>query len=133
MNQSTPLFLAALLLPMAAISAQPSECKQQTVEGSVIEMCLLRGAAFQHDLYTMKADKTLFFSLVDDYSEKVELEHAIPPGPGVEFPLSRLGAPLVKITGGCVPQSKDGVEVARLCNFYWGKFQVVKDVRSEFN
>lgn len=27
---------------------------------------------------------------------------------------------------------KDGAEVARVCNFYWGKYQVVKDVRFEF-
>lgn len=132
MKQSLVLFFAAMFLPMIAKSAEPPECRQQAVQGSVIEMCLLRGAAFQHDLYTMKADKALIFALVDDFSEKVELEHAIPPGPALEFPLSRQGAPVVRITGGCVPQSQDGAEVARLCNFYWGKFHVVKDVRFEF-
>jgi hypothetical protein len=38
----------------------------------------------------------------------------------------------VTIQGGCVPESKDGAEVARICNFFWGKYQVVKDVRFEF-
>jgi len=116
----------------SVFSAEPPECKQQTVEKSVIEMCLLRGAAFQHDLYTLKADKVLIFALVDDFSEKVEIEHTLPSGPSIEFPLSKQGGSSVKITGGCAPESKDGYEVARLCNFYWGKFQVIKDVRFEF-
>jgi hypothetical protein len=119
-------------LATTALAAEPPECKQQKIEGTVIEMCLLRGAAFQHDLYTMKADKTLIFALVDDFSEKVELTHEVPPGPGIEFALSKQGESSSRITGGCVPQSKDGMEVARLCNFTWGKVQVVKDIRFEF-
>ena len=130
------LALSALLLSLVAsaevLAAEPPQCKQQAVEKSVIEMCLLPGAAFQHDLYTLKADKVLIFALVDDYSEKVELEHAIPEGLAIEFPLSKQGEKVVKIRGGCVPESKDGAEVARLCNFYWGKYQVVKDIRFEF-
>lgn len=128
--------LFAFLLPFFAsagvLAAEPPQCKQQTVEKSVVEMCLLQGAAFQHDLYTLKADKVLIFALVDDYSEKVELEHTIPEGLTVEFPLSMQGEKVVKIRGGCVPESKNGAEVARLCNFYWGKYQVVKDIRFEF-
>lgn len=120
------------LASASAMSAEPPQCRQQRLENTTIEMCLLPGAAFQHDLYTMKADKTLIFALVDDYSEKIELEHSIPPGLTMEFPLSRQGDNPVKITGGCVPESKDGAEVARLCNFYWGKLHVVKDVRFEF-
>lgn len=113
-------------------SGQP-KCQQQTVENVVIEMCLLSGAAFQHDLYTMKADKTLIFALVDDYSEKVELEHTIPEGITIEFQLSKQNINPIKITGGCVPESANGAEVARVCNFYWGKYQIVKNVRFEFD
>lgn len=124
------LFLACAAFSVQA--AEPPQCKQQTVEKSVIEMCLLPGGAFQHDLYTLKADKVLIFALVDDYSENIELEHAIPEGPALEFPLSRQGGKSVTIKGGCTPESKDGAEVARVCNFFWGKYQIVKDVRFEF-
>ncbi|MBS0307791.1 MAG: hypothetical protein JSS58_02360, partial [Proteobacteria bacterium] len=103
-----------------AVAAEPPQCKQQNIEKSVIEMCMVPGGAFQHDLYTLKADKVLIFALVDDYAEKVELEHAIPEGLAIEFPLSKQGEKVVKIKGGCVPESKDGAEVARVCNFYWG-------------
>lgn len=127
---SLPILLACFT--SGAVAAEPPQCKQQNIEKSVIEMCLLPGAAFQHDLYTLKADKVLIFALVDDYSEKVELEHTIPEGVSIEFPLSKQGEKTIKIRGGCVPESKDGAEVARVCNFYWGKYQVVKDVRFEF-
>lgn len=123
--------LACLLLTGQAFAAPP-ECKQQKVEQSTVEMCLVRGSAFQHDVYTLKLDKVLIFALVDDFSENVTLEHAIPEGPSIDFPLSRQEGKAVKITGGCVPESKDGAEVARICNFSWGRFQVVKDVRFEF-
>lgn len=128
------LFAILLLLVAStnAFAAEPPQCKQQTIEKSVIEMCLLPGAAFQHDLYTLKADKVLIFALVDDYSEKVELEHTLPEGLAIEFPLSQQGDKSTKIWGGCVPESKDGAEVARLCNFHWGKHHIVKDVRFEF-
>jgi hypothetical protein len=124
--------LALACCAFGAAAAEPPQCRQQTVEKTVMEMCLLPGGAFQHDLYTLKADKVLIFALVDDYAEKVELEHAVPEGPAIEFPLSRQGEKIVRIRGGCVPENKDGAEVARLCNFYWGKQQVVKDVRFEF-
>jgi hypothetical protein len=124
--------LLSLLASAQVLAAEPPQCQQQTVEKSVFEMCLLPGAAFQHDLYTLKADKVLIFALVDDYSENVELEHEIPEGLTIEFPLSKQGEKVVKIRGGCAPESKDGAEVARLCNFHWGKYQVVKDIRFEF-
>jgi len=128
------LLLSLLLANFAsgAFAAEPPQCKQQNIEKSTIEMCLLPGAAFQHDLYTLKADRVLIFALVDDYSENIELEHTIPEGLVIEFPLSKQGEKTTKIKGGCVPESKDGAEVARVCNFYWGKYQVVKDVRFEF-
>jgi hypothetical protein len=132
MKHSLSIIALSLIASNGVLAAEPPQCKQQTIEKSVIEMCLLPGAAFQHDLYTLKSDKVLIFALVDDYSEKVELEHTIPPGLSVEFPLSQQGEKIVKIKGGCVPESKDGAEVARVCNFYWGKHQIVKDIRFEF-
>lgn len=114
-------------------AAEAPRCKQQNINGSAVEMCLQPGAAFQHDMYQLKVDKVLIFSLVDDYAEHVELQHTVPDGPSIEFAFSKQGEKVVKITGGCVPESKDDVEVARVCNFYWGKVQVVKDVRFEFN
>lgn len=60
-----------------------------------MEMCLLPGAAFQHDMYTLKADKTLVFALVDDYSEKVELEQAISTGvPFESYLVDENGVPI---------------------------------------
>lgn len=115
-----------------AVAADSPQCRQQVVEKSTVELCYVPGAAFQHDLYVLKADRTVIFALVDDFSEKVELEHEIPEGPGIEFPLSRQGEKIVKIRGGCRPESQDGLEVARVCNFHWGRHHVVKDARFEF-
>ena len=131
--QSFNVLSAALaLLPTLCDAAAPPQCKQQRTENISFEMCLLPGASFQHDLYTLKADKVLIFALVDDFAERVELVHTIPDGPAIEFPLSRQGSQSVTISGGCVPESKDGAEVARVCNFLWGKLHVVKDVHFEF-
>ncbi len=123
--------MATSLIPNAYAS-EPARCQTQTAEKIVFEMCLLPGAAFQHDLYTLKADKVLLAALVDDYAESVQLEHKVPDGPSIEFALSRQGSNPVSIVGGCVPESKDGAEVARVCNFRWGKVQIIKDVRFEF-
>lgn len=95
-------------------------------------MCLARGAAFQHDMYMLRADKTLIFALADDFADNVQLDHTVPDGETLEFPLSMQGGKTVTIKGGCVPESKGDIEVARVCNFYWGKYQIVKDVRFEF-
>ncbi|MYN15940.1 hypothetical protein GTP81_04175 [Rugamonas sp. FT107W] len=128
-------YLAAAItacLIQTAHASEPAQCQTQTVEKTVFEMCLLPGAAFQHDLYTLKADKVLIAALVDDYAESVQLEHKLLDGPTIEFPLSRQGGNPVSIVGGCVPESKDQLEVARVCNFRWGKVQIIKDVRFEF-
>ena len=126
-------FLCLMGAVCGAQAAESPQCKQQTVEKSLIEICLVKGAAFQHDFYTLKADKSLIFALVDDYADNVQLEHTVPDGEVIEFPLSMQGGKTVTIKGGCVPESKDGYESARVCNFYWGKHQIVKDVRFEFD
>ena len=75
----------------------------------------------------------MFFSLVDDFAEDIRLTHTIPSGPSIEYPLSKeAGTPTVEITGGCKPVSKGDVEVTRICNMYWGKKQIIKDVRFDF-
>jgi hypothetical protein len=127
--------LFAIGVACAAFSAQAAEapqCRQQTIEKSVFEMCFLPETGGHHDTYTLKADGVLVFAIADDYVEKVQLEHSVPDGSPVEFPLSKQGEKSVTIQGGCVPESKDGIEVARTCSFFWGKVQVVKDVRFEF-
>jgi hypothetical protein len=116
------LALCALFTTLGIQAAEPPQCKQQTVEKSIIEMCLLPGADFQHDTYMLKTDKVIVFALADDYAENVQLEHTIPEGLTIEFPLSKQGQKSITIKGGCVPESKDGAEVARVCNFFWGKY-----------
>lgn len=118
---------------MFSATAAPERCQQQVVEKSVVEICLEPGAAFQHDTYTLKVDKVTVFALVDDYAEKVSLEHVVPDGETIELPLSKQGTRSVQINGGCVPESKGGAEVARVCNFSWGKHQIVKNIRFEFD
>ena len=129
------LFLSAILtVSTSSVIASPTQqCRHQKVEQSDIEICLVPGAAFQHDMYTLKADKVLIAAFVDDYVEKVELTHTIPEGLTIELPLSKQGEKAVKISGGCLPESKDGAEVARVCNFFWGKHQIVKDIRFQFD
>jgi hypothetical protein len=130
MKNNIYALVAALTFSTTAFAA---ECKGEKIENSNIEMCLIRGESFQHDIYRLTADKVVIFALADDYVENVTLEHTIPDGLTIEFPLSKQGEKKVKITGGCIPVSENETEVARVCNFYWGKYQVVKDVRFEFN
>jgi hypothetical protein len=138
MNKFLAIFVAMFLFSTTAL-AEPT-CQQQKIEKSVFEMCLIPSSNFQHDLYTLKVDGVLIFSLVDDFAERISLDHTLPEVPAIEFALSRQGGKTVQITGGCVPISKEeelggkkiGIEVARLCNFYWGRVQVVKDVRFDF-
>jgi hypothetical protein len=125
-------FLLASCALAASAQAAP-QCKQQTVEKSVVEICMVPGAAFQHDVYTLKADNVLVFALIDDYVEHLELNHTIPEGLAIELPLSQQGEKRISIKGGCLPESKDGAEVGRICNFTWGRHQIVKDVRFTFD
>ncbi|NBF12142.1 hypothetical protein GV818_26205 [Pseudomonas sp. Fl4BN1] len=124
--------MVALLLAQGAQAEQMANCQERQVQGHMAQMCLLPGAAFQHDTYRLVVDGALIFSLTDDFAEEVTLVHRIPKGPALEYMLSRQGQDSVTLKGGCVPVSKDGAEVARLCNFHWGKVQVVKDVRFDF-
>ena len=124
------LLFTLTALPIAAYAAP--QCHKQTVDRLVVEMCMHPGAAFQHDVYTLKADNVLVFALIDDYVEKLELEHAIPEGLTMKLPLSKQDEKVIRIKGGCLPESKEGVEVGRVCNFTWGRHQIVKDARFTF-
>ncbi|MGV8920082.1 MAG: hypothetical protein ACOH2R_20135 [Pseudomonas sp.] len=131
--------LAALLLCLAPAAcanaatspAEPAQCQVQKVEGHTAQMCLFPGNLFEHDIYRLSVDGQQVFSLTDDFAEDINLMHHLPSGPVVEYPLSRQGVPEVAIKGGCVPVSHNNTEVARVCNFQWGKYQVVRDVRFE--
>lgn len=127
---------AGALLGLSTIAfASPNgpECQVQSGENFKAKMCLYRGQQMQHDHYSLIVDDTLIFSLVDDFSEDVHIKHTIPPGLTIELPLSKAaGDKVVEISGGCVPESKDGMEVARICNFTFGKTKVVNNVRFEF-
>jgi hypothetical protein len=91
-EQETPSMKPLLLTPIlafamtSAVAVEASRCQQSSIEKSVIEICLLPGAVFQHDVYTLKVDKVLLFSIVDDFVERVELLHTVPEGPSIEFP-----------------------------------------------
>ncbi|WP_343637660.1 hypothetical protein [Roseateles sp.] len=115
-----------------AQSAPKPQCQSSTIENSKVEMCMYPGASFQHDTYVLRVDRMTIFALVDDFADQVELTHTVPEGPALELPLSR-GEKVVKLVGGCVPESKDGAEVARVCNFRWGRHEVVKNVRFTFD
>jgi hypothetical protein len=129
------LALAGLLIVSASglAGAGTPDCRSQKVEKSVAEMCIVRGEHFQHDTYALKVDGIPIFAIADDFSENVVLEHEIAVGPAIEFPLSIQGQKTVRIVGGCKPVSEGGVEVARVCNFSWGRHQVVRDVRFDFH
>ena len=110
------------------------DCRIQIVDKDILTMCLHKGDPFQHDHYSLSLNHQLIFHLVDDYVERIELEHIVPTGPSLEFSLSRrASSQRVKILGGCVPVSKNNLEIARKCDFTWGPFQAVRNVWFDFS
>lgn len=110
------------------------DCRIQVVDKDILSMCLHKGDPFQHDYYSLSLNHQLIFHLVDDYVERIELEHVVPSGPSLEFSLSRRSSlQRVKILGGCAPVSKNDLEIARKCDFTWGPFQVVRNVWFDFS
>lgn len=126
------LALAFLAYPAMASQENSPQCFEQPTEKSTVVMCLQTNGAFSHDVYSLSVDKVLIFALVDDYAEKVKLEHTIPEGLTIEFPLSKQEEKTVTIWGGCLPESKNDIEIARICNFWWGKYHIVNNIRFEF-
>ncbi|CAN0628498.1 conserved exported protein of unknown function [Burkholderia multivorans] len=127
-----------LFCAVSAFAAAP-RCETQTIGQHTSKICIAE-VPFQHDYYSLSVDNALILSVPDDYIENVSLTHTIPEDAGIEFPLSKQGMPTVTIQGGCLPVSEKqaagdkmvGVEVARVCSFKWGKEQIVKDLRFNF-
>lgn len=139
-NGSTTMMklTAALCLCLAATMSQAQDdkkpdCRHQVVDKNIVSICHRPAGLFQHYHFTLSLNDQLIFALVDDYVEKVELEHIIPEGPALEFPLSKQpGLKRVKISGGCVPISEQQTEVGRKCDFSWGKLQAIRNVWFDF-
>ncbi|MDF3823063.1 tetratricopeptide repeat protein [Leptospira sp. 96542] len=129
---------AALCLCLAATMSQAQDnnkpdCRHQVVDKDIVSICHRPAGLFQHYHFTLSLNDQLIFALVDDYVEKVELEHIIPEGPALEFTLSKQpGLKRVKISGGCVPISEQQTEVGRKCDFSWGKLQAIRNVGFDF-
>ncbi|MFO6421216.1 tetratricopeptide repeat protein [Hylemonella sp. W303a] len=129
---------AALCLCLAATMSQAQDdnkpdCRHQVVDKNIVSLCHRPAGLFQHYHFSLSLNDQLIFVLVDDYVEKVELEHIIPEGPALEFPLSKQpGLKRVKISGGCVPISEQKTEVGRKCDFSWGKLQAIRNVWFDF-
>ncbi|WP_155831819.1 tetratricopeptide repeat protein [Hylemonella gracilis] len=129
---------AALCLSLVATMSQAQDdnkpdCRHQVVDKNIVSLCHRPAGLFQHYHFSLSLNDQLIFVLVDDYVEKVELEHIIPEGPALEFPLSKQpGLKRVKITGGCVPISEQQTEVGRKCDFSWGKLQAIRNVWFDF-
>ncbi|HEY4146283.1 hypothetical protein [Pinirhizobacter sp.] len=139
LNFAMRLIVASLFVVPVVAAADP-ECQSEKIDGVLIEMCLLRGGHFKHDVYLMRSNGIPVFGIADDFVEKVSLIHKLSEGLALEFPFSRGGSDPVEIKGGCAPVTqpfKPGdkliVEVARVCNFTWGARQVVKNVRFSFD
>lgn len=137
--QKITAFLMSLGVVVAAHAAEP-RCQSQTLDGHASKLCISQ-TPFQHDYYTLWVDGAPIFTLPDDYVEDIVLAHKIPEDAAIEFPLSRQGMPVVKITGGCTPVSEKqeldgkmvGIEVARNCSFKWGGVDVMKNLRVAFD
>jgi hypothetical protein len=132
-QQMTKYTVARLLASESPAQPSPPQCKlQRLAVDHVSEICLIKGANFDHDYFTLRVDSLEVFHIADDYVESVELKHKIPRDTSIEFPLSLQGSAESTLRGGCVPVEKDGVSVASICNFTWGNIPVVKDVRFDF-
>lgn len=126
--------VSRLLVSEPAGKPEATECKtQKLAEGHVTELCVAKGALFEHDYYTLRVDGAHIFTLADDYIESVELKHKLSEATSIDFPLSIQGPRVVKITGGCVPVEKDELSVGAVCNFVWGNVQIAKDIRFAFD
>ncbi len=131
MRKISYLFIALTFITNNAI-AKEKKCVEQQYNNYRMLMCLEQSKAFEHDMYSLFVDNQLIFSLVDDFAEHISLTHTIPEGLVLELPLSQGKKGKISLTGGCVPVSENGMEVARICNFSWGQEQIINNVRFNF-
>ncbi|MDP8052755.1 hypothetical protein QJU23_10065 [Pasteurella atlantica] len=112
--------------------AQKKQCLKQTNRNHNALICSEQTELFEHNIYSLIVDNQLIFSLVDDFVDNVRLTHTIPRGLVMELPLSEGKTGKISLTGGCIPVSKKGMEVSRLCNFFWGKVKIIHNARFKF-
>ncbi len=135
MKTKLAAILLGLLVPALAFSAEgKTTCREQTTQGHTAKMCVLDPGMFKHYQYTLTVDGEHIFTLVDDYVETISLTHKIPEGPALELALSKQDMNPITISGGCKPilNSEGNAEIGRLCNIKWGKIDIVKDAKFEF-
>ena len=61
--------VSRLLVSEPAGKPEATECKtQKLAEGHVTELCVAKGALFEHDYYTLRVDGAHIFTLADDTS-----------------------------------------------------------------
>lgn len=131
-QQMTKYTVARLIASEPSAPPSSPQCKsQKLVEDHLSEICMTRGANFDHDYFTLRVDGLEVFHLADDYAEDVEMKHKIPRDTSIEFPLSLQGPVASTIRGGCTPIEKNGALAAHVCNFTWGNIRIVEDVRFE--
>ncbi len=127
--------LFGLLVPALGFSAEgKTTCREQTTQGHTAKLCVLDPGMFKHYQYTLTVDGEHIFTLVDDYVETISLTHKILEGPSLELPLSKQGLNPITLSGGCQPilNTAGNAEIGRLCNIKWGKIDIVKDARFDF-
>lgn len=129
------LLFFSCIFPLLAQAAEENkrDCRVQVFEKNLLALCKIDGGPFQHYHFSLYLNNDQIFNLVEDYAENISLEHTVPEGPSIEFPLSKqAGLTRVKISGGCTPVSKGDIEIARICNFSWGKHQIIKNIWFDF-
>lgn len=124
------VFLLLLLTASSMVAAKEArQCSSQVVDGHKSTICLHDPGMFQHWIFFLVVDGQLILNVVDDFAEDVKLKHTIPPGLALELPLNKGKKGQVELVGGCLPESKGDVEIARVCNFRWGGVKIIDDVR----
>ncbi|WP_426788737.1 hypothetical protein [Xanthomonas campestris] len=133
-QQLTKYQVARLMAAQPAKQLSAPECKSQKLpEDHTSEMCLIKGANFDHMYFRLRVDGLEIFTLADDYAEDVVLKHKVSRSVSIEFPLSLQGPEESTIRGGCLPGSKDGALTAYICNFTWGQVQLVNNLEFQIH
>lgn len=120
----------ALMAGSTVASHATTKCQEQVVDGHKSKICFNNPGMFMHWQFSLEVDGEHIFTLIDDFVEQISLTHRMPEGLAIEMPLSaKQGTKTVTISGGCVSvfSPKGQTEIARKCNFMWGKTPVIKE------
>lgn len=131
MKKSLFLLIFLSISSTSVFAKETQQCATQVVGDHTSTLCLHDPGMFQHWIFSLVVDGQLILNVVDDFAEAVKLTHTIPPGLALELPLSKGEKGQVELVGGCLPESKGDVEIARICNFRWGGVKIIDDVRFE--